>query len=745
MEKDPTKTESPSLAGEPLRGVGVGRGRLKIYLGWAPGSGKTRRALLDIRAMAARGIDVAIGWLEDKGRPDLLDLARGLPVIAPRSGVWSGIPWADLDVGAILLRRPATLLVDELARTGPPPEAMPSWQTVERLLEEGISVVGTLNALHISELSGAASQILGYSVSEIVPVDFVRRADELVLVDLPPSELLQRIREGQVFGPEKEVSGRSPFLSEVTLNRLRDMTLQFSAKVLDASLTRQGGEKGIYERVTVLVSEQPETFRILLDYGSALSRRLGGELLVLHLEPLPLWGRIFAPERALPDSFRTAVREAGGKLSVLRTRNMAFTLWRFIERTRTTRVVLGHAGTLHPWRKSLVRSVLRHFPRIDVEVTLVPTLNPVVPDPGRNRSGVRPLGPLPGLGEGHAGRFTLFLGAAAGIGKTYRMLQEAREKLGEGRRVMVGFLETHGRTETESMARGLPVIARKRVSYRGLLLEEMDLDAILSARPEIVLVDELAHTNPPGFPLRKRYQDVLRILSAGIDVFSTLNVQHIESLNDLVELQTGIRVRETVPDSVVAMADDLVLVDLTAEELQRRLLEGKVYPPEKIESSLENFFTTKNLTALREFALTSALRSESTAEGIVLRGGRVLAGVSARPEDLALVRRGARISERLNLDLVVLSVRTSQGEGTEETRRISELVQSFGGEFRTETGPSWEETFVMACQKMRPALVLLGQSAWRPGFESTAEKIARRLTSFPLLIIPLDIRDHRQG
>ncbi len=743
MEKDQTKPDSLSLTGEPIRGLG--RGRLKIYLGWAPGSGKTRRALLDFRAMASRGIDVALGWLEDKGRPDLSDLARGVPLIPPKSGVWSGVPWADLDVEAILLRRPATLLVDELARTGSPPEATPRWQTVERLLEEGISVVGTLNALHISELSGPASQILGFAVSEIVPVDFVRRADELVLVDLPPSELLLRIREGRIFGADGEVSGRSPFLSESTLNRLRDMTLQFSVKVLDATLTRQGGEKGIYERVTVLVSEQPEPFRTLLDYGSALSRRLGGELLVLHLEHIPLWGRMFSPERALPDSFRTEVREAGGKLSVLRTRNMAFTLWRFIERTRTTRVVLGHAGTLRPWRKSLVRSVLRNFPRIDVEVTLVPTLNPVVPDPGRNKSGVRPKSLALEVREGRPGRFSLFLGAAAGIGKTYRMLQVARERQSEGRRVMVGFLETHGRTETESMARGLPMIARKRVSYRGLLLEEMDLDAILSARPEIVLVDELAHTNPPDFSSRKRYQDVLRLLEAGIDVFSTLNVQHIESLNDLVELQTGIRVRETVPDSVVAMANDLVLVDLTAEELQRRLLEGKVYPPEKIESSLQNFFTTKNLTALREFALTSALRSESTAEGIALRGGRVLVGVSARPEDLALVRRGARISERLNLDLVVLYVRTDRDEGAEGVRRISELVQSFGGEFRMETGPSWEEPFVKGCQEMRPALVLLGQSAWRPGFASTAEKIARRLTSFPLLIVPLDIREHRQG
>ena len=730
--------------GAPEEGApaGLGRGRLKIYLGWAPGTGKTRRALLDARALRAQGIDLVVGWHEPKGRRDLDDLLAGLERIPPRNGSRAGLLLSDIDLEALLRRHPATVLIDELARTGGLSGAMPRWQMVELLRDRGISVITTLNSLHISALALPAAQILGHSVGEIVPVEFVKGADELVLVDLPPGELLSRIREGSVFGANGKAAVRSPLLSERNLFQLREMTLLFAAKVLDDRLTRQGGEKGIFERVTVLVSTHPESFAPLLDYGSTLSRRLGGELLVLHLEKIPLWGRWFGTKRPLPESLAARVRGAGGKLSILRTRHVPWTLWRFVERTKTTRLVLGHAGEAHPWSQSFVRSVLHHFPRIDVEVVLVPTLHPILPESDEPPAEDSLL-PSEFSRQENRGRFTLFLGAAAGIGKTYRMLQTAKEQQEKGRRVVVGFLETHGRKETEEMARGLPVIPRKMVPYRGLILPEMDVEAIVAASPELVLVDELAHTNPPGFPSAKRYQDVLGLLGRGIDVFSTLNVQHVESLNDLVELQTGIRVRETVPDGVVVMADDLVLVDLTPEELQRRLLEGKVYPPDKIVSSLENFFSTRNLTALREFALMRAQGAGSAMGRMARRGGVVLVGVSSREADQALVRRGARLTERLGLRLQVLLIREKEGGEEEAPRRLRPLVESLGGSLRIETGSPWEELFVKHCQELRPVFVILGQSAWRPGLESTAEKIARKLTAYPLLIVPLDIRDHR--
>lgn len=725
---------------DPLLGtlLKMGKGRFRIYLGWAPGVGKTRRALLDLHVLKRRGVDVVIGWMEGKSRPELRELSEMFELLPPRQVRKGEECFSEMDLDAILARKPSTLFVDELAHENVPGSRHKKrWEDIEEILVAGISVVSTMNAMHVQDLSGPVAQILGFPVQETVPMEFMKRADEIVVVDVPPSELIRRIKEGNVFPlSQVERALEGPF-RESNLNKLREMTLQFAAKVLDTQLTRQGGKKGVYERVTVLVSDHTPSVLRLVGYGSALSRRLGGELLVLHLRGISILGKRSLLDREVQESFQQMVREAGGKFSLLWTRNPGWTLWRFIQRTRTTRLVLGHAGSIRPWKKSLVRSVLRYFSRIDVEIHLIPTLLDipsieVVPEsiPGRpSLSSVR-------------GHFTLFLGAAAGIGKTYRMLQEAQERKHAGSDVVVGYLETHRRAETEKMAEGLRQIPRKTLSYHGLVLGEMDMDAILQCKPELVLVDELAHTNPPGFPNRKRYQDVLNLLESGIDVFSTLNVQHLESLNDLIEFQTGIRVHETVPDSIVLLADGIVLVDLTPEALQSRLVEGKVYPLEKVEEALKNFFTKNNLTALRELAMqcvSEGARSRVIQTG---RGGCLLTGVSDRLEDGALVRRGATLSERLSLEFMVLFVRNRDGE-VQYSRKLEELTQSFGGTFlEEESRDDWDEYFVRRCREIRPRLVLLGQSAWRPGLESTAEKIAKSLTDFPLLIMPLDIRDH---
>src|SRR5450755_2189198 len=201
------------------------------------------------------------------------------------------------------------------------------------------------------------------------------------------------------------------------------------------------------------------------------------------------------------------------------------------------------------------------------------------------------------------GRYKIFLGMAAGVGKTYRMLQEGQAEAEAGRDVVIGYLEPHGRAETVALAEGLEIVPRRRVSYRDTALEEMDLPAILRRAPELCLIDELAHTNAPGTEHPKRYQDVADVLAAGIDVFSTVNVQHLESLNDQVAELTGTRVRETLPDSVLSDADDVVLIDITPESLIERLQAGKVYAAERIPGALNNFFKLENLSALREVAL----------------------------------------------------------------------------------------------------------------------------------------------
>jgi len=281
--------------------------------------------------------------------------------------------------------------------------------------------------------------------------------------------------------------------------------------------------------------------------------------------------------------------------------------------------------------------------------------------------------PAEGAGTARTGRLKVFIGMAAGVGKTYQMLLDGHAEQEAGRDVVIGFLETHGRADTARLAQGLPMIPRRRVSYRETVIEEMDLPAVLQRAPELCLIDELAHTNAPAVEHAKRYEDVDDVLAAGIDVVSTVNVQHLESLNDQVTELSGIRVRETIPDAVVARADEVVLVDLTPEALLERLRAGKVYPVDRIDAALNNFFRIENLSALREVALRQVAqevgakrrptevissREESLAEGTPQAvGERLLALVEPYPGSQRLVRRAWRSAQRLNADLDLLWVR----------------------------------------------------------------------------------------
>ena len=272
------------------------------------------------------------------------------------------------------------------------------------------------------------------------------------------------------------------------------------------------------------------------------------------------------------------------------------------------------------------------------------------------------------------GRYKIFLGMAAGVGKTYRMLQEGQAARTAGRDVVIGYLEPHDRAETAAQAEGLEILPRRRVEYRGQEIEEMDLPAIFHRAPELCLIDELAHSNASGLEHAKRYEDIEDVLDAGVDVFSTVNVQHMESLNDQVFELTGVRVRETFPDQVLAAADEVVLVDLTPEALIHRLREGRVYPAEQVPTALNSFFRVENLAALREVALrevaeeVEAKRLVSPTEALGTReealfgevpqpvAERLLALVRPGPSAHRLVRRAWRSSQRLAADLDLLYV-----------------------------------------------------------------------------------------
>jgi two-component system sensor histidine kinase KdpD len=297
--------------------------------------------------------------------------------------------------------------------------------------------------------------------------------------------------------------------------------------------------------------------------------------------------------------------------------------------------------------------------------------------------------------DGRVGKLRIFVGAAPGVGKTYEMLQQARARNKDGYDVVIGVVETHGRKETEALVEGLETVPRRRIEYKGQWLEEMDLDAIIARQPQIVLVDELAHTNASGSRHPKRYLDVEELLSHGIDVYTTVNIQHIESLNDVVAQITHVRVRETVPDAVFDRADAVELIDLTPDDLIQRLKEGKVYVPKQAERALEHFFAPANLTALRELALRRTadrvdeqLLTQMQAGAIPgpwAAGERVLVCVSEDPRAAGLVRYAKRLSDRLHAPWIALYVegRRSLQLDEEDRDRIADtlrLAESLGGE-----------------------------------------------------------------
>ena len=319
----------------------------------------------------------------------------------------------------------------------------------------------------------------------------------------------------------------------------------------------------------------------------------------------------------------------------------------------------------------------------------------------------------------HRGKFKVYIGMSAGVGKTCRMLQEARQLLDAGVDVRIGYIETHGRAETEALAEGLPFVPRRRLFYKGKELEEMDTQAIVSLHPEIVVVDELAHTNIEGSENPKRWQDVMQILDAGISVISAVNIQHIEGLNEVVEEITGIEIRERVPDSVLAMADEVVNIDLTADELIERLKAGKIYRPDKIAAALGNFFTQDNLLQLRELALKEVetkVDSEVTGSE-TFRRDKLLAVIdSSEKRARRVIRKTARMATHLNAAFTVLYV---QGDREADDRiplarqryliNNLNLATELGGEVRRIRSNSPVESIAGVCREQKINIVCIGR------------------------------------
>jgi two-component system, OmpR family, sensor histidine kinase KdpD len=331
------------------------------------------------------------------------------------------------------------------------------------------------------------------------------------------------------------------------------------------------------------------------------------------------------------------------------------------------------------------------------------------------------------------GRYKVFLGMAPGVGKTYRMLQEGQAEAESGREVVVALLETHGRAATAALADGLETLPRRRVPYRGITLEELDLPALMARAPELCLIDELAHTNTPGMEHPKRYEDIADVLAAGIDVLSTVNVQHLESLNDQVAELTGVRVRETVPDAELAKADEVVLIDITAEELLARLRDGKVYPAARVPAALGGYFKVENLQALREVALRQVAETVEarrlTAVDPRPIAERLLALVGLQPRDERVVRRAWRSAQRLSAELDVLVVRDSPPLAAERERleALRRLTAMLGAHLLVEEAPDAVAVLERVARERGTTYVLLGEPEPRRGLARFGEPLVMRI------------------
>jgi two-component system sensor histidine kinase KdpD len=323
------------------------------------------------------------------------------------------------------------------------------------------------------------------------------------------------------------------------------------------------------------------------------------------------------------------------------------------------------------------------------------------------------------------GRLKVYLGSAAGVGKTYAMLREGHRLKAQGVDVVIGLIETHGRAETAEQIGDLQTVPPRVIEYRGVTLREMDVDAILQRKPTVCLVDELAHTNAPGSRHPKRYQDVEDLLHAGIHVITTVNVQHMESLYDEIERVTNVRVKERIPDRVLAEADQLVNVDVSVEDLIERLNTGKIYPSDRVSSALENFFTPSNLTRLREITLTEIAhlidRRSRRAEADqfpISATDRVMVGISSRsPDAPALLRKTARIADRLNVPWYAVYIQTPVEDLTRidaaTQRAISkslDLAQQLGGIPMTFKGANVSNTILAFAREYAIKIIVVGKS-----------------------------------
>ena len=719
----------------------IRRGKLKVYIGPVSGSGKTYHMLREGQMLKKQGIDIVICAVSTNQRPETIEQIGDLERIPSMHWHKGGVERKDLNVDALIERNPEVVLTDGLAHQNRKSAPFATREEdIRYLLQHGISVITTVNVYELEGATEIARRLTGIAVEETVSADVLNLADEVRLIDVTPETILTRLSEGNL-GYHSDAS----LFQRGNLGKLRELALRLVAEDVNESLQKHreqlglAGPSGTAERI--LVSAQYYwNGSIHVRRGQQIAKRLNGDLWVVSLvnPQRPLTKDAAAFKRSilkLTDKIGASFEE----LHVPSRRAIPKVLVRYAMEHNATRIVIGHSKQTpwqEFWRGSIVNNVLTRIHNIDVFFVadrsnkegerILPTKRN---DQESERDWYRRLSNKEmeqKIKQMKRGTFKLYIGAAPGVGKTYTMLREGNDLLRKGIDVVIGLLETHERQETMEQVGDLCAIPRQQVRYREFELEEMDTEAIIRRNPEVVLVDELAHTNVPGSKRKKRYEDVSAILDAGISVISTVNVQHLESLNDAIEQITGVRVRETVPDSILNMADEVELIDVAPKSLQQRMREGKIYALNKVDQALNHFFKTGNLIALRELALREIAddvdeKLESWDRNDSLRGPWrrrevIFVGVTASPNAERLIRRGFRIAYRLKAEWIVTYVHDEMSIPESLHPRLESLralTKRLGGTFEAHVTHSPRNIPLLLLNKAnekKSTQIIIGQS-----------------------------------
>lgn len=745
------------------------RGRLKIIIGSVSGSGKTYHMLEEGKLLKQQGIDVVISAVSTMGRTETVQQLTDLERVPSIHWQKDGKEQKDLPLEALLTRNPEVLLVDGLAHHNRQGARFASrLEDIRYLMDRGISVITTVNVYELGGVGELIYQMTGIRAEETVPLNTLELADEVRLIDVSPETILKRIEEGILGGEMPPALSRRG-----NLGVLRELSLRLVAEGVNDSLEKYREEQGITgpsgaaERI--LVSAQYDwNGSLYVRRGQQIAKRLNGDLIAVTFvrEDRPLTTEQHSFKRSIIKLVER-VDARFKELPLKSRRQLPSELVRFAMHNNVTRIVMGHSKQSR-WQEqrqgSIADRVLRSVRNIDVflmadraeqdgERILPVKSKPTTPPEPFHRLTDRELEKR--IESIRRGTFKVYIGAAPGVGKTYKMLQEGNLLLNKGIDVVIGLLETHGRKETQAQIGNLPVIPRAAIKYQSTEIPEMDFEGIIARQPEVVLVDELAHTNVPGSKKLKRYEDVISLLEQGISVISTVNVQHLESLNDAVAQLTGVRVRETVPDAILRLANEVELIDVTPQMLQERMREGKIYDFEKVNQALESFFKMGNLIALRELALREiaddvderleAWDREPSLRGPWSRREVIFVCVDTGPRAERLIRRGFRIAHRLKAQWYVHYVHCEGVQTPEEQKRLmllKQLTERLGGQMevtKTVSRRSIHEQLLNRMNEVQATQLIIGQSRaplWRCWFkESFIHYFLRNARHMDMLVV----------